>query len=554
MSTKFDVESAIKIFKQEADERGDFSIIDKGFEILPAEYIDFWRWLFDDRDFFENDVLSKVAGYVASGEMRNNKARLYDYVKSSVIGAEWELPELFFCQKVPLCSYEEYRKKVAAEVEKKKQMQWEQLCEWSEGFHKFVCVPLSEKFLITRNKRELQLFLHSIDCKELKKAFVLYSHEARIQLLHCYSDRMKREILSDMKAYSKAGILSLTECVEAESTVYNVIEQYWRFEIGECLEEYMQERKAIIDTVKETSGEKHFMIPNILGVKRCDGGIMLTIKPVNIDYVGMTHVYDIDWRFPITKYAFIFYRYVLAGKGKVIIDIEGRKELPAYDFLNNCKQGDYFLFLYRLLKLEKCYQWIVLSDIIKKAVHTFEQDLLNMFGSTESFFRLADKQPYRKPVRPLNYHEKVQDGLFSSGIVMDVLGTASGKQWINEDIKREFRVNLYHGEVKGKNRCFEAEVIDFWGIQNDTFYGMNLCWNVYDSMIEKVFFYANYLSDVLSGGLFENVSQTDKELLDIKKVLLLVLMTEQQGNVFFKDWLKFSEQVVEKVRIMWRNV
>ena len=77
----------------------------------------------------------------------------------------------------------------------------------------------------------------------------------------------------------------------------------------------MQERKAIFDTVNETSGEKHFMIPNILGVKRCDGGIMLTIKPVNIDYVGMTHVYDIDWRFPITKYAFIFYRDVLDGKG-----------------------------------------------------------------------------------------------------------------------------------------------------------------------------------------------------------------------------------------------
>ena len=526
MNTRFDVESIIEIFKQEANELGDFSIIDKGFETLPEGYLDFWRWLFDDRDFFEDDVLRKIAGYVSSEEMQNNKSRLYDYVKSSEIGAKWDLPELYFCQEVAACSYEEYRKNVAVEVEKKKQMQLDELCDWSSGFHKFVCTPLSEKFLITRNKKELKLFLRSIDYHLLQKAFVLYSHESRMLILDCYSDRIKREILSEMKSYSKAGTLSLTECVEAENMLHKAVEKYWHSEIGGCT----------------------------FSVKRCDDGIILTIKPANIDYVGMTHAYDIDWKFPIAKYAFIFYRYVLDEKGKVIIDIEGRKELPVYDFQNGSMQGDYFLLLYRLLKLEKCYSWIVLSDIIKKVVHTFEQGLLTMKEGTDSFIRMAGKQPYRKSVGALNYHEKVLEAISDSGKVMEVLESVSGKQWKREDVKREFRVNLYHGDFKNKNRCLHEDAIDFWAIQNDTFYGMNLYWNTYDSMIDQVFFYANYLGDVMAGGLFENISRTDMELLDLKNVVLLVLMTEQQGNAFFKEWIEFSEQVVEKVKIMWRNL
>lgn len=295
------------------------------------------------------------------------------------------------------------------------------------------------------------------------------------------------------------------------------------------------------------------MIPNIFSVKRCDVGIMFTIKPVNIDYVGMTHVYDIDWKYSITKYAFVFYRYVLDGKGKVVIDIEGKKELPVYDLLNSSKQGDYFLFLYRLMKLEKCYQWIVLSDKIKKAVYTFEQDLRCWGKTADSFFRMAGKPLYGKSERYLNYHEKILESIYDSGRVKDILKVISGNPWIHEDIKREFRVNLYHGDFKYRNQYFDAEVIDFWTIHSDTFYGMNLYWNVYDSMIEQVFFYANYLGDLLAGGLFENISQANKELFDIKKVVLLVLMTEPQGNVFFKDWMEFSEQVVEKVKIMWKN-
>ena len=56
------------------------------------------------------------------------------------------------------------------------------------------------------------------------------------------------------------------------------------------------------------------------------------------------------------------------------------------------------------------------------------------------------------------------------------------------------------------------------------------------------------------GGLFENVGQADEVLRIIREVLLIVLMTEQQDNIFFKEWMKFSENIVEKVKIMWRNI
>lgn len=554
MNTKFDVESTIKLFKQEANEHGSFSIIDKGFEILPKDYLDFWRWLFDDRDFFENDVLCRIAGYVLSGEEENNKRKLYEYVKASEVGVVWELPELNFYQEMPVYSYEEYRKKIAIEVEQKNKKEWEHLYEWSKSFHKFVCYPLSEKFLRTRSKKELKLFFRSIDYHILEKALVLYSHEARIRILHCYSDRIKRELLKKVKRYSKAGTLSLTECVEAESIIHKAIEKFWQLEIGGCLEEYMQERKSIIDKVRDVSGEKHFIIPHNLSVKRCEDGIILMIKPVNVDYKGMTHVYDIDWKYPITKYTFIFYRYVLDGRGKVFIDIEGKNELPIYDFQNNCKQGEYFLFLYRLMKLERCYSWIVLSDIIKNVVRTFEQDLLSMKGTRDSFIRLFSKLPYREPVRPLNYREKILKGISDSGRIMDVLEGVDGKTWMREDIKREFRINVYHGDFKNKNRCCDVDNVDFWAIRNSTFYGMVLYSNTYDSEIEQIFFYANYLGDLMAGGLFENVGQADELLRIIREVLLIVLMTEQQDNIFFKEWMKVSENIVEKVKIMWRNI
>lgn len=385
-----------------------------------------------------------VAGYVSSEEVRNNKRKLYEYVKSSGIGVAWELPELNFYQEVPICSYEEYRKKIAIEVEQKNKKEWEHLYKWSKGFHKFVCYPLSEKFLRTRSKKELKLFFRSIDYHILEKAFILYSHEARIRILHCYSDRIKRKLLKKVKRYSKAGTLSLTECVEAESMIHKAIEKFWQLEIGGCLEEYMQERKSIIDKLREASGEKYFIIPHNLSVKRCEDGIILTIKPVNVDYTGMTHVYDIDWKYPITKYAFIFYRYVLDGKGKVFIDIEGKNELPVYDFQNNCKQGDYFLFLYRLMKLERCYSWIVLSDIIKNVVCTFEQNLLSMKGIRDSFIRL--------PVRPLNYHEKILKGISDSGRIMDeIFGKCSreSSNYVEEYVMVNIKIHRGTSQIGG---------------------------------------------------------------------------------------------------------
>lgn len=558
MDTNFNVESVIEILNLERAKSGEFSIIDKGFEILPKEYHDFWQWLFDDRVFFEHDGLSRISGFAPSEEVQNNKRILYEYVKGSAIGAVWELPELRFYQEVPTRSYEECRKEVAVLVEQKQEEAWLQLCEWSKGFRKFICKPVSEFFLRTRSKKELKLFFRSIDYRILERALIIYTHDARMMVLCCYSDRIKREVLEKMKEYSKAGTLSLTECVEAESIIHKAIEKYWKPEIGGSLEEYMQERHAIVDKVRKVSGEKYFMIPHHFSVKKCEGGIILTIKPMNIDFEGMTHAYDIDWKYPITKYAFILYKYVLEAQGKVHIDIEGKRELPVYDFGDSRKQEDYFLFLYRLMKLEKCYSCIVLSDIIEKAVRAFEQNLTSLKGTEEAFVRRSYKRAFGNTIReyrnPANYYDKIRESISNSGRLSDVLKNVTEEAWRCEDINREFKINLYRGDYLSKKRCCNMDALDFWAIHKDTFYALNLYHNNYDSVIDMAFFYANYLGDLLEGGLFENAGLTDDEMCNVKDAVLVVLMHEQQDNIFFKDWMEYSENIVEKVKIMWRKI
>lgn len=96
-------------------------------------------------------------------------------------------------------------------------------------------------------------------------------------------------------------------------------------------------------------------------------------------------------------------------------------------------------------------------------------------------------------------------GISDSGRIMDVLEGIDGKTWMREYIKREFRINLYHGDFKHKNRCCDVDNVVFGAIRNSTFYGMELYSNTYDSEIEQIFFYANYLGDLMVGGLFENV-------------------------------------------------
>ena len=321
------------------------------------------------------------------------------------------------------------------------------------------------------------------------------------------------------------------------------------FVIDYSNENFNQEQMSLITRVKEASGKKDFTLPNIFSFKICNKGIILTIKTANLDYIGMTHVYDIDWYYPIAKYSFVFYKYVLEEKGKVFIDIEGKRDLPSCDIHNSSKQENYFMFLYRLLKLEKCYTWIVLSDTTKKAVHNFERDLIRMNEMGDSLIRAQYKQRFWKYDRPLIYHERILHGVNDSGRLREILVNVSNGTWKTEDVKQGFSVNLYRAYRKYKNRCFDADDIDFWSVKDNIFYGLNLYFNSYDSMIEKIFFYANYIGDLMEGGLFENTGQRDEVLYNIKEALLIVVMTKKQGDVFFDEWMEFSKTVVDKVKI-----
>ncbi len=367
--------------------------------------------------------------------------------------------------------------------------------------------------------------------------------------------------------------------MEAEKIIHKTIESFGKEEICGSLEMYIEEKQALINKIKEALGEKYFIIPNTFAVKSCKDGISLTIKPVNVDNMEMRHVYDIDWKYPITKYAFILYKYALDEQGKIYIDIEGKRDLPVYDFQNSSQYESYFLLLYRLMKLEKCYPWIVLSDTIEKNVRIFEQNLIQMKTMSDSFLRLADKQPFRNPIRPSSYYEMIVEKINDSGKLTEILERISkvdseyeaakninrtdnecdmpereDAAWSDGDIKQKFPVNLYRGECKKHKRLFLEEPLDFYAEDKNVLYGIMLYRNVYDSIIEKVFFYANYLGDLLEDGLFENAGQMNEDLHTIKEALCIVLMTQNQESMLFKAWMEYSQNVVKKVRIIKQTI
>ena len=133
-------------------------------------------------------------------------------------------------------------------VQKQKE-QLAKLYEWSNGFRKFVCSPLSEQFLLTRSRQEIKIFLRSMERQILARAMILYSPDARMLVLDRYTDRLKREILEKMQYYANATIFSLTECVAAENKIHQEIEAFWKEEIGTFLEDYMESRREIMNSI-----------------------------------------------------------------------------------------------------------------------------------------------------------------------------------------------------------------------------------------------------------------------------------------------------------------
>ena len=230
MSTKFNVKNAIERLNQEAREVGTLGIIDKGFEILPEEYHDFWYWLFDEKEFYENEKLCRIGGYVPSEEVENNKRALYEYVNSPSLGLGWETPKLQFFYDMPEQTYEECRKEVAVGIEEKRREDLKVLYEWSRGFDRYVSNPLSATFLAERTEKEMVIFLRNIDRLVLAKAMLLYPHNVREKILHGCSDRLQIVFLEDMQYFSQDHIVSLNECVEAEKNVQCVIERLWETE------------------------------------------------------------------------------------------------------------------------------------------------------------------------------------------------------------------------------------------------------------------------------------------------------------------------------------
>ena len=73
--------------------------------------------------------------------------------------------------------------------------------DWSKGFRKFVCFPLSARFLQNRASKEIIEFMSRVNSEVLAKVFVLYPHTIREEILLCLSDIIQMNILENMHQY-----------------------------------------------------------------------------------------------------------------------------------------------------------------------------------------------------------------------------------------------------------------------------------------------------------------------------------------------------------------
>ena len=555
-SNKFNMEAAIEVLNYECETMGWFSVIDKGFQILPEEYHDFWRWLFDDKDFFVQEELSKIGGYVLSVEMQDNKRKLYEFIKSITIDEAWELPELSFCYELPICSYEECRRGVAVLIEKQHQQELEELYAWSEGFQKFVCHPLSAIFIQKHSIKELAIFCRTIEKDMLVKAMVLYTHSVRWHLLQGYSDRLQKIILGSMKSYVKGDIFSLEACVEAEENIRFLLEQLWTEDINQHTKT-LRFRNELTHKIRVASGEEYFELPKNIDFCKVADGIVMRIMPAYIEDENACHVFDIDWNYPITACAFVLYKYILEENGKVYIEISGRGKMPEYSFYQYHNGQNYFVFLYRLLKLQKCYSWIVLSDIIKDTVGAFEKLLLEQKRGGNALMRL-DCKLHRNNAEPINhsYWSKVIDGLAKGRELRAILSDMLNCELKNVVINERFQINLYQNAFKRRCLCMKEESLELWCVRDKKFCGIVID-RGYSEVIERAFFLANFLQDLLlEDGLFSvpNNNSDSNTLQGIEQIVMLVLKNKQQDRAVFQEWLKISEGVVKGVQIISKDI
>lgn len=337
----------------------------------------------------------------------------------------------------------------------------EKMYAWSKEFQKFVCCPLSACFLQERTSKEIIRFLDIVNTDKLVKVLVLYPHAIREKVLWCLSDSLQRIILENMQQYVRTNTFSLSQCVDAEKVIQDVLESLW----PERFNEY-KEIKEMEKLIAQRIGKKEYPFSKDIHIKKEKKDIYLSVD-VNVEEFHI-HRDEPSWHSAcyarsLEAYLFFFHGYVQNRGGTVHLDVKYAHKIPSMEVLfadagkkarknqEGIDEEEYFLLIYRISNLVRLYTWIVLSDRLELQVKE-----LNCLLKKRNFFAKVTGK------------HLLYESAFSERIKEMILG---------DIVNKNFLFWLFCEDGKYRKTCIRiVDVADFWWIKDNSltllFFGM----------------------------------------------------------------------------------
>ena len=220
----FDIEAITENIERIWVQEGTLSIEGYGMSVLRGTYLDFWKWIYEEKEFRQDEMLTQIACYAANDEVRVNKKRLIEILKKydEYALSDLTLPLSMYTEK-PKYSYSNRRKIVAKEVEMERKIYLNELKTFSHSFTKFSIETESAELFLESTKEECQAYLRQIATGDLCRVFILYNPWQRDLVLVSISARLQIFLLEDMKALTKSRQFRLSDCIEAEHKITRII-------------------------------------------------------------------------------------------------------------------------------------------------------------------------------------------------------------------------------------------------------------------------------------------------------------------------------------------
>ena len=219
-----DIEAVIQNIKRIWLKEGTLAIEEYGMSVLQGTYLDFWKWIYEEREFHQDEILTKIACYADNDEVRVNKQRLVEILKKydeyAVSGLV--LPLLMYNEK-PKLSYSGRRRIVVQKVEMERKTYLNELKTFSHSFKKFSIETKSAALCQKSTKEECQAYLRQIANEDLCRAFILYKPCQRDMVMESISPRLQILLLEDMKVVAQSRQFRLSDCIEAEHKIAHTV-------------------------------------------------------------------------------------------------------------------------------------------------------------------------------------------------------------------------------------------------------------------------------------------------------------------------------------------